>query len=69
MKEYELKFDRADETVETVVADFILAKILEIPNGTSLIKLFRSAVFSKGPAECSESYIRSDLLKITFRIG
>lgn len=69
MKEYELKFDRADETVEPVIADFILAKILEVPTGTPLIKLFRSAFFSKGPAECSESFIRSDLMRITFRIG
>lgn len=68
MKEYDLKFVRADEAVEPVIADFILAKILEIPSGTPLIKLFRSAVFSKGPAECSESFIRSDLMKISFRI-
>ena len=68
MKEYNLKFEHAKETVEPVIADFILAKLMEIPTGTPLIKLFRSAEFSKGPAECSESFLRSDLMKISFRI-
>lgn len=67
-REYGLIFDRAEETIEPIVSDFISAKLLDVPVGTPLLQLCRSTHFNKGPAEYGLSIIRPDLLNITLKI-
>jgi len=63
-KEYGLYFERGVESIKPTVADFITARLLEVPINTPLLMLRRCAYCSKGPLEYSVSIIRPDLMEI-----
>ena len=56
------------ETVEPIVADFITSRLLEVPVGTPLTLLRRTAMSDKGPLEYSRCIIRPDLLRISLHL-
>lgn len=67
-KAYGYNFTNAKETITPIVADFISARLLEVPVGTPLLLLCRTALCDQGPLEFSRSIIRPDLMQITLFI-
>lgn len=65
---YGLIFTEAEETIEPIVADFISARLLEVPVGTPLLLLCRSALCNEGPLEYSQSIIRPDMMQIALAL-
>lgn len=63
--EYGLIFEEAVETVDPIISDFITAKLLDVPVGTPLLLVCRTARFNAGPTEYSRQYIRADQRNLT----
>lgn len=64
-KHWGLVFSDADEIFMPAVSDFISSRLLEIPEGTPIMLLKRTAQCQKGPLEFSRSLLRSDLIQIS----
>lgn len=62
---YGLIYEEGQETVEPVSADFITAKLLDVPVGSPLFLITRTAKFNRGYAECSRRYLRPDQYRLT----
>ena len=67
-KHWGLVFLDAEEIFTPSVSDFISSRLLEIPEGTPIMLLRRTARCQKGPLEFSRSLLRSDLIQISARL-
>lgn len=68
-REYGLHFTEAKEDLLPICASFIESRFLNVPTGTPLLKLCRSARCQKGPLEYCETILNPDILKVSLTLG